>query len=369
MNLQFDRRKLSAEVKKAIAQRKAPVLVGAMFAGQDFSGLDFTSLFGYPSDPRFKAIYNGSDFRNAKLKGCCFQGADLASVNFRGTDLSKANLENSNPYTALFQGANLTGANLRGANLHSAELHEVILKHADVTHARFGLTSIAQTDLSLVKGLEQAVHIAPSPIDAATLRRTAAGLADASDLQRASVFRFLSNAGIDDELLQVVRAWIGKPIEFYSVFVSHSSLDKEFARKLYSDLRALGVRCWFDEHEILPGDNLMEEVDRGIRMWDKMLLICSENSLRPNTGWWVEQEIERALKKERESRKTGNKVSVLLPVTIDNYVFSDWEGPTKATILARHVGDFREWRNHSKYAQALNQLRSAIDAGRRMEMK
>ncbi len=47
---------------------------------------------------------------------------------------------------------------------------------------------------------------------------------------------------------------------------------------------------------MLPGDDIYDSVDRGIRLWDKVLLCCSGASL---TSWWVEKEISAALEKER----------------------------------------------------------------------
>ena len=44
---------------------------------------------------------------------------------------------------------------------------------------------------------------------------------------------------------------------------------------------------------------LLDLVDQGIKVWDKLVLVCSKNSLSTKTGWWVEQEVERALAKER----------------------------------------------------------------------
>jgi len=187
----------------------------------------------------------------------------------------------------------------------------------------------------------------------------------ASEPERSDILRFFASAGVDEQVLSVVHSWIGKPIEFFSAFISHSSLDKAFARRLYDDLRALGVKCWFDEKQILPGDDILTEIDRGVRLWDRLILVCSANSLSPRTGWWVEQELERALAKEREMRKRASEpYMALIPIAIDDFVFSSWNSPSRATVLARNVGDFRNWKNPDAYADALDKLRRALDRER-----
>ena len=85
---------------------------------------------------------------------------------------------------------------------------------------------------------------------------------------------------------------IANPIEFYSCFISYSHRDKDFARAIYDSLQGRGIRCWMDERALLPGDDIYDKVNEGIRLWDKILLCCSEDSL---TSWWVEDEIDKAL--------------------------------------------------------------------------
>jgi hypothetical protein len=211
----------------------------------------------------------------------------------RGTDLRGANLAKANLYTALLEHSNLEGAKLAGANLISAQLEGARLAGADLEGARFGQTSIGGVDLSGALNADLATHFRPSSVSSESLRLTAIGLAAHPEPTRRAVFRFLANSGVHEDLLSVVRSWVGQPIEFHSVFLSHSSLDKAFARQLYSDLRNVGVNCWFDEKQILPGDSILDLVDHGIKIWDKLLLVCSRNSLSRRTGWWVEQEIER----------------------------------------------------------------------------
>jgi hypothetical protein len=129
------------------------------------------------------------------------------------------------------EGANLKDADLREANLISAELQDVQVAGADFEGASFGQTSIGGVDLSRANNLDLAVHFRPSSVSSETLHLTAAGLAGMPESARRPASRFLTNSGMDEELLVTVQSWIGKPFEFYSSFLSHSSLDKVFAQK------------------------------------------------------------------------------------------------------------------------------------------
>jgi hypothetical protein len=50
----------------------------------------------------------------------------------------------------------------------------------------------------------------------------------------------------------------------YDVFLSHSSADKPVVRELAVQLRAAGLRVWFDEWLIQPGDLISAKLEEGL---------------------------------------------------------------------------------------------------------
>jgi len=55
------------------------------------------------------------------------------------------------------------------------------------------------------------------------------------------------------------------PNEFqYDVFVSHSAKDKAAVRPLADRLRTDGLKVWFDEWNIKPGDSIPAKIEDGL---------------------------------------------------------------------------------------------------------
>jgi len=158
----------------------------------------------------------------------------------------------------------------------------------------------------------------------------------------------MRGAGTPDNFITYMHSLTGQAFEFYSCFISHSSTNQSFAERLYADLQSKGVRCWFAPQDLRIGESIRIGIDESIRKHDKLLLVLSADSIRSQ---WVEQEVEAALKKEREHGQT-----VLFPIRLDDTVMeinSGWPAFVKHT---RHIGDFRGWKNHDSYQKAFDRL-------------
>ena len=152
-----------------------------------------------------------------------------------------------------------------------------------------------------------------------------------------------------------MRSLTGKAFEFFSCFISHSAKDKRFCERLYADLQAKGVRVWYFPEDAKWGETVWGEIDRSIKAYDKLILVCSKNSLQSEP---VVREIERALNREDKDHK-----NILFPITLDRYVFDTWEHERKADILRKVVSDFSGWdKDAAKYEKAFDRLLKGLQA-------
>jgi len=312
---------------------------GANLKGANLQGADLRG-----------AIFDSADLSNAVLRGCNFTTCqlfwtDLISADLEGAEFSKAlihqsNLKNANMRGAYFAKATISHsrlerADLTGAQLFEAELDSVELDQADFTNATFGESRLCNLDLRGVIGLATTRHIGPSSLGIETI------VASRGKIPRS----FLQSVGIPGTIIDSLMSAIATPIEFYSCFISYSTNDELFSRRLYYDLLARDIRCWLFAEDAKWGEKVWAEIDKSIKIHDKVIVICSANSLQSEP---VCREIERAL--QREDRE---KRDVLFPVRIDNYIFDGWEHPRKADVVAKVIGNFSD---PSFYQRALNRL-------------
>jgi uncharacterized protein YjbI with pentapeptide repeats len=293
-----------------------------------------------------------ADLNSANLQWADLSEADLSWADLNRTDLQWANLRGANLSKATLTRVIFREADLSGADLSGADLSEVILSDANLENAILSKTKFYNLDLSLVKGLSTVIHNSPSVIDINTFYVSKGNIPEV----------FLRGAGVPEDFFAFLSALRGKPIEFYSCFISYSHADKNFARRLHDGLQSRGIRCWLDEHKLLPGDDIFEQVDRGIRLWDKVLLCCSKDSLN---SWWVDDEITRAFKKEQEMLKErGRKVLALIPLNLDGYMWrGDWPSPKATQLKSRLAADFTGWEHdNARFEQQFELVLKALRA-------
>ena len=59
----------------------------------------------------------------------------------------------------------------------------------------------------------------------------------------------------------------------YDVFLSHSSKDKDIMRTVAKRLQADGMRVWFDEWILKPGDSIPAKIEEGLEQ-SRVLVLC-----------------------------------------------------------------------------------------------
>jgi TIR domain len=136
--------------------------------------------------------------------------------------------------------------------------------------------------------------------------------------------------------------------EYLSCFISYSSRDSEFAKRLHADLVRQGVKCWFAPENLRIGDRFRQQIDDSIRAHDKLLLVLSAESIR---SAWVEAEVEAAFERERNEKRV-----VLFPIKLDDEVMNtqlSWAANIRRT---RHIGDFRGSITGVAYESAISRL-------------
>src|SRR3990172_6114290 len=77
------------------------------------------------------------------------------------------------------------------------------------------------------------------------------------------------------------------------VFISYAREDAEMARRLYEDLKNAGLECWFDQEDLLPGQNWKLEIPNNIKKCERVCILLSSRSVE-KTGY-VQKETRLAL--------------------------------------------------------------------------
>ncbi len=323
-------RKQNSETKPDLSDvdLRGADLIQANLRGANLSGADLREANLYLAD------LNQADLSGANLFKADLREADFIQADLSGADLREANLCGTNLLTANLRGANLTEADLRGA-------------HPD---SKMGYTTVADLDLSTAKGIEAVKHEHPSTVGIDTIYLSKGNIPEA----------FLRGAGVPDNFIAYMKSLAGTPaaFEYYSSFISYSSMDQEFADLLHSQLQSKGARVWLATVDLRIGDRFRARIDEAIRLYDKLLLVLSKDSVMSP---WVEAEVEAAFEKERKQRRI-----VLFPIRLDDAVMETEEAWAADIRRTRYIGDFREWKNLDRFKEALRRLLRDLKAGEKV---
>ncbi|MDO8705797.1 MAG: toll/interleukin-1 receptor domain-containing protein [Sulfuricaulis sp.] len=300
------------------------------------------------ADAKFaEAALTNANFSHANLFAAVLAHADCSNTKFNNAILSDSDFSRCQLTLANFHGADLVGANLSSANLTRTNFQHAKLREANLTRAvltetyfdecELGGTIFADVNFRTAFGLDTCFHYGPSLLDLQSLGRS-------GELP----LTFMRGCGLPDGLIDYLPSLLNKPFQFYSCFISFSVKDDEFAKRLYADLQNSGVRCWFAPEDMKIGDKIRDRIDQSIRIYDKLLIILSRNSIHST---WVEKEVETAFEEE----KTRDAI-VLFPIRLDDEVMSTQKAWAADIRRTRHIGDFCNWKTHDSYQEAFARL-------------
>jgi hypothetical protein len=204
-------------------------------------------------------------------------------------------------------------------------------------------------------GLDTVIHSGPSSIGIDTLYTSGGAIPEA----------FLRGCGVPDSLIEYLPSLIGamEPVQYYSCFISYSTKDDEFARRLHERMRAEHLRVWFAPEEMQGGKKLYDQIERAIQLHDRLLLVLSDSSMQSE---WVMTEIRRA---RRQEIKEGRRK--LFPIRLVDFdTLRDWScfdadhGKDMAVEVREYfIPDFSTWKEYdafeSAFARLLRDLRAA----------
>lgn len=276
----------------------------------------------------------------ADLSGASLRGAALDYANLNNTNLTRVNLSHASLIHARLNNADLSGANLSKANLRDTKLNSTILGRTDWTNAVIGRTIFGNLDLRGVIGLETVHHSAPSTVGLDTIYRSHGLIPEV----------FLRGCGVPETFITNMRALVESmsPIDYYTCFISYSHQNEDFAKRLYADLQAQGVRCWFADEDLKIGDHYHQRIDEAIWLYDKLILVISDAAVQ---SAWVEREVVAAREKEDRQQR-----EVLFPLRLDDTVMETGKAWAADVRRRWHIGDFTCWKDHDSYQRAFERL-------------
>ncbi len=119
----------------------------------------------------------------------------------------------------------------------------------------------------------------------------------------------------------------------FDVFLSYNSRDKARVRRLAERLREQGLRVWFDQWVIKPGDDIYLAINRGLGQSRALVLCVSPAALGAG---WVSMEHGTALFRDPTNRERRFVPLLLadcdIPETLKRYTYIDYRDESREAI-------------------------------------
>src|SRR5574340_166874 len=128
----------------------------------------------------------------------------------------------------------------------------------------------------------------------------------------------------------------------FDVFLSHSAKDKAVVRALAERLRADGLKVWFDEWVLKPGDSIPAKIEEGLEH-SRVLVLCMSASAFGSD--WAQLEARTF-----RFRDPLNKDRRFIPLRLDDapirgrlaqYAYIDWRPPLREQEYAKLLASCR----------------------------
>ncbi|MFM7344893.1 MAG: toll/interleukin-1 receptor domain-containing protein [Tagaea sp.] len=238
-------------------------------SGRDLSNLEFDSITfegcNFQNSDLLSASFESCSFKNsdfslAKLIDSVFESCDLESVSFVKAALGGTKFHDVSACQCDFSDCRLDATDFlfsdlldsafSGADLSGARFHRVELGGSVMNRARMYDTVFVSTPLNAVKGLDEVTFEGPCAFDSHTLLAV-------KDVP----VSFLRGAGLPERLIEYLPSLRDDPIQFFSCFISYSSQDDAFVRRLHADLQNVGIRTWFAPEDLKTGDRFRQRID------------------------------------------------------------------------------------------------------------
>jgi hypothetical protein len=294
-----------------------------------------------------------ADLSNAILIDADMRLSSLNAANLRFASLDGAQLQSANLYKANLRRTNLCNANLSKAELVEAMLIETTVRGTNFCGSIVGGTTFISVDLSGAINLEAVWHIGPSNIGIETVYKSRGEIP----------VQFLRGTGVPDEVIDLARSIrCGPPIQWHSCFISYSSKDEEFAKRLHARMREANMRVWFAPEDMKGGKKIHEQLFEAIQIHDKLLLVLSDNSILSE---WVMTEIRKA--RAQEKKENCRKLFPIRLVDFDTLrewtCFDSDSGKDLAVEVREYfIPDFSNWKDHDSFEKAFDRLQKDLKA-------